>query len=91
MPKETLHQYKIFFTYCDKNDKLTPREIMIVAHDTMEAKNMVKEFCNKKGGTCIAPFIEMIRKNKNNASILTEDYYNKELEALRKEKKHEIF
>ena len=42
MTKTTLHQYKIFFTYCDKNDKLTPREIMIVAHDTMEAKNMLK-------------------------------------------------
>ena len=81
-----LHIYKLSFNYADNCDNLKERnDFPIVAHNEQEARQMIHEFCQAKHWTEFSIRCHMEKATPKNAHIRTEEYFQREQEALRKE------
>ena len=80
--------YEFSFGYIDKNDNIRHREgFRLSAYSHDEAMEMLKQFAINNGMFIYAPMSQIVRKNKTNSVMLSEDYYKKELEVLEKGKR----
>ena len=83
----TLHIYNLSFNYADNFDNLKDRkDFPIVAHTEQEAREMLHQFCINKGLSEFSVVCRMEKSTPKNAHIRTEEYFQREQEALRKEK-----
>ena len=83
-----LHIYKLSFNYATSNDMLKERkDFPITAHSEDEARKMLHDFCKVNGSTEFSVIVGMEKGTPNNAHLRTEDYFNRELEAIKKGRK----